>query len=164
MLFYAMVPQDPNFICFGTAFVKWFIRMQKKDLYVNGLIRSNSLNPSFVKCEYYTPPQQKLDIISTYSMTRLNKQSYFNKINKTTILLGIVVVNNDQSVPTHPNTSSHVMRTGNPGNLRYCCVIKSTVIGTHYKNLFIRSSEKLFSLRLRNNCIPRYQCTKTVVK
>ena len=35
-------------------------------------------------------------------------------------------------------TSSHVMRTGNPGNLRYCYVIKPTLIGAHFKKLLIR--------------------------
>ena len=42
------------------------------------------------------------------------------------------------------NASFHVMRTGNPGNLRYCHFIKPTVIGTRLKNCLFASRYKYF--------------------
>ena len=62
-------------------------------------------------------------------------------------------------------TSSHVMRTGNRGNLRYCNVIKPMVIGAHFKNiahsypeLFVVSWNKYF---FETRCVSRnIRCQK----
>ena len=50
--------------------------------------------------------------------------------------------------------SSHVMRTGKPGNTRYCYVIKPMVTGAHLKKLLIDISQQIF---LRDSvCKPKY--------
>ena len=57
------------------------------------------------------------------------------------------------------NASSHVTQMDNPGNLRYCNVIKPTVIGTHFKNLLIRISEQIFRDSVRK---PKYSRPETI--
>ena len=67
--------------------------MQKQDLYVNGLIRSNPTKPSFTKCEYYTPQAKIRHYKRLFNDIHLNKQWDINKITKSAITMHIFVMN-----------------------------------------------------------------------
>ena len=55
------------------------------------------------KCKYFTP-QAKIRHNHIFKDMHLNKQLDINKINKTTIIMHIVVMNNDNFVATHLRT------------------------------------------------------------
>ena len=68
--------------------------MWKQDLPANGLIRSNLPKPTLTKCEYYSFQAKIRHYEHIFNDTSLNKQWDINKINKTTIIMRSVVMNN----------------------------------------------------------------------
>ena len=77
--------------------------MQKQDLPVNDLISSNPPKPSLIKCECYTSQAKTRHYKPIFSDTHLNKQRDTNKINKTTVIIHIVVMNNDNVLYSRSN-------------------------------------------------------------
>ena len=72
-----------------------------QDLHVNGLIRSNPLKTSLIKCKYYIPQAKIKHFKHIFKDTHLNKHLDINQINKTIAIMHIVVMNNDILVATH---------------------------------------------------------------
>ena len=62
-----------------------------------------SPKPSLIKCEYYTPQAKIRHCKHKFNDTHLNNEILI-KINKTTITMPVVVMNNDNFVATHPRT------------------------------------------------------------
>ena len=80
--------------------------MQKQDLHVNGLNHCNSPKPSLIKCKYYFSQAKVRHYKHIFKDTPLNKQCDNNIINKTTIMMHIAVMNNDNFVVIHRITVS----------------------------------------------------------